>query len=121
MANRTMICPAYGFMHRTTCDALLLGYPTAQWPRHCHRPMLVLGYRQSQAATQLTESERVRWGSLGGPISKWRGRKRWRPILTEARLEDRYPLGYAAEQNAAPAGTAFSRSKVQRHTGGPSR
>ena len=54
--------------------------------------MLVLGYRQSQAATQLTAEERVRWVALGGLIAKGQGRKRWRPILSEARLKDRYPL-----------------------------
>jgi hypothetical protein len=53
--------------------------------------MPVLGYRQSQAAIQLTDEERVRSVALGGPISKGRGRNRWRPILSEARLKDRYP------------------------------
>lgn len=67
-----------------------LGYP--EWPQHCDRPMLVLGYRQSEAATQLSQAERVGWVSLGGPISKGRGKKRWRPIVTEAHLKDRYPL-----------------------------
>lgn len=54
--------------------------------------MLVLGYRQSQAVTKLTQSERVRWVALGGPIRKGRGKKRWLPILSEARLKDSYPL-----------------------------
>jgi hypothetical protein len=53
--------------------------------------MLVPGYRQSQAVTQLTTEERVRWVTLGGPVAKGQGRKRWRPILSEARLKDRYP------------------------------
>jgi hypothetical protein len=54
--------------------------------------MLILGYRQSQAATQLTAEERVRWVALGGPVAKRQGRKRWRPILSEAGLKDQYPL-----------------------------
>ena len=93
VANRSMICPACGSLRRATCASLLSGYGSASWPRHCERPMLVLGYRQSQAATQLTAEQRVRWVALGGPISKGQGRKRWRPILSEARLKDRYPLG----------------------------
>ncbi len=93
MANRTMICPACGFLRRAACESLRAGPSAPSWPRHCERSMLILGYRQSQALTQLTPERRVRWVALGGPISKGQGRKRWRPILSQARLKDRYPLG----------------------------
>lgn len=92
MANRTVICPACGFMQRVACERVLPERSgQAEWPRHCDRPMLVLGYRQSEAATQLSQPERIGWVALGGPISKGRGKKRWRPIVKEANLEDRYP------------------------------
>ena len=91
MANRSMICSACGFLRRIACASLLGGYGVPPWPVHCVKPMLVLGYRQSQAATQLTSQERVRWVALGGPVSKGRGRKRWLPIMSESRLRERYP------------------------------
>jgi hypothetical protein len=93
VANRTVICPACGFTRRVACSPVVPArYGTSKWPYHCEAAMLVVGYRQSQAVTQLTPGERVIWVSLGGPIKKGRGKKRWVPIMTEARLDDRYPL-----------------------------
>ncbi len=91
MANRGVICPTCGLMRRVACEHLRGAVGVSPWPIHCETAMLVMGYRQSQAATQLTADQRVLWVSLGGPIAKGRGRKRWTPILSKDRLHDRYP------------------------------
>jgi hypothetical protein len=93
MANRGVICRSCGFMRRVACESLLGAVGVPPWPAHCGTPMLILGYRQSQAATQLTADKRIRWVSLGGPVRKGRGRKRWVPILSESRLGERFPSG----------------------------
>jgi hypothetical protein len=91
MANRGVICPTCGFMRRVACESLRGTVGIPPWPTHCGTAMLILGYRQSQAATQLAPQERVRWVALGGPIRQGRGRKRWQPILSESRLGERFP------------------------------
>lgn len=91
MANRGMICPKCGHVQRVACERLLSGVGSSNWPMHCDKSMLILGYRQSQAISKLTADERIRWVALGGPIRKGRGRKRWQAILSESRLDERYP------------------------------
>jgi hypothetical protein len=54
--------------------------------------MLLLGYRASQAATSISETERVSWAALGCRIAEHRGKKRWRPILSQRELKNAYPL-----------------------------
>lgn len=93
MANRGVCCPKCGFIRRVACEHLRGAVGVSPWPTHCETAMLVMGYRQSQAATQLTAAERVKWVALGGPILKGQGRKRWIPLLNEARLSEQFPFG----------------------------
>jgi hypothetical protein len=59
---------------------------------HCGEPMFLLGRRAAQAATQISESQRVDWLKLGARVAEEKGKKRWRPILNDARMCKAYPL-----------------------------
>jgi hypothetical protein len=62
------------------------------WMSHCDEPMFLLGKRAAQAATQLDAQQRPGWVALGARVSEHSGRKKWRPVLTETKLADAYPL-----------------------------
>jgi hypothetical protein len=62
------------------------------WMLHCGEPMFLLGKRAAQAATQLEAEQRPGWVALGARVSEHSGRKKWRPVTTEAKLSEAYPL-----------------------------
>lgn len=74
MANRHFIC---GVWHRalTATPDFQTPITAPQWPQHCHRPMHMLGYRQSQIAIQLTPVHRLRWLAKGARVLKHGGKK----------------------------------------------
>ena len=61
------------------------------WLMHCGRPLFILGKRAAQAATQITAEQRIRWLALGAWIIEGQGKKPWKPILSAAKVSDRYP------------------------------
>jgi hypothetical protein len=62
------------------------------WLMHCGKPLFILGKRAAQAATTITAEERIQWLALGARIIQGQGKKRWKPILSELKLRDGYPL-----------------------------
>jgi hypothetical protein len=92
MANRTFLCGACGGLRRAASPDFKRAQADPAWPKHCGAAMLLLGYRASQAATTISETERVSWVTLGCRITERRGKKRWRPILSKRELKDAYPL-----------------------------
>lgn len=91
-ANRTFACTICGYLRRSASPDFDVGTDSPAWPRHCGESMQLLGYRSSQAATQLKPSERVAWLSLGARVIEGKGRKKWKPVVSETQLKDAYPL-----------------------------
>ena len=91
MANRTFLCSRCGELRRAASPDFERGEKDPAWPKHCAAAMLLLGYRAAQAATTISESERVSWAELGCHFTEHKGRKRWRPILTRRELKDAHP------------------------------
>ena len=54
--------------------------------------MVLLGHRQAQAAALLDPALRLQWLRLGALIMEGRGRRKWRPILSEKQKDRAYPL-----------------------------
>jgi|SoiMethySBSTD1v2_1073268.scaffolds.fasta_scaffold471513_4 hypothetical protein len=92
MANRTFLCSTCGHIQRAASPDFKRMQADPAWPKHCEAVMLLLGYRASQAATSISETERVSWAALGCRIAEHRGKKRWRPILSQRELKNAYPL-----------------------------
>jgi len=92
MTNRTFACEVCGEIRRAISPDYDEGIESKNWPKHCDNPMFLLGYRASQAATQIDKEERIKWLKLGGRVIKHPGKKKWRPVLKEEHLKDAYPL-----------------------------
>lgn len=90
--NRTFLCPNCGVLRRAVSPNFKEGTEVKSWPKHCGKAMLLLGYIASQAATQITLNQRIRWAKPGARVKVHRGKKRWKPILNERNLKDAYPL-----------------------------
>jgi len=91
VANRTFLCVACGHLRRAAAPDFDRGEADPGWPKHCGAAMVLLGYRASQAATTISEIERVSWAALGCRFTEHKGRKRWRPILSRRELKNAYP------------------------------
>jgi hypothetical protein len=92
MANRSFACTCCGELKRSPAPNFEQGIESDSWPKHCNEPMFLLGYRASQAATQIDKNKRVIWLKLGGKVIQHSGKKKWRPILKQEHLKDAYPL-----------------------------
>lgn len=91
LSNRTFACASCGQLRRAVTPDFAIGAASVRWPRHCGRPMRLLGFRAAQAAARLTPARRVQWLKLGARVRQHAGKKRWRPVLREERLTDAYP------------------------------
>jgi hypothetical protein len=92
MANRHFICPTCGVVCRASAPNFKLGTRSPKWPCHCNAPMRLLGYRQSQVATQLTLANRLKWLAKGARVIKHGGKKKWKAAIADWQLRDAYPL-----------------------------
>ena len=54
--------------------------------------MALMGHRQAQAAALLDPSDRLKWLRLGALIMKGKGKRKWRPIMSEKQKDNAYPL-----------------------------
>ena len=90
-AKRGYVCRECGYVRRGLVPHGIVPHSRA-WPKHCARPMALMGHRQAQAAALLTPEVRLRWIALGARVKRGKGRRKWRAILPERYLKDAYPL-----------------------------
>lgn len=57
-----------------------------KWLMHCDKPLFLLGRRAAQAATRLSNKERVIWVKLGARIMCYPNKSGWRAILKKEQL-----------------------------------
>jgi len=77
--RRNFLCCWCGSIRRA--DGNFLHQPEASHgPTCCNKPMRLLGYEQTVAATRLTKVKRLDWIAGGGKVMKSPGRRRWKAV-----------------------------------------
>ncbi len=95
MSNRNYICAKCGALHRASAiyrdprkETWEEVKASKRWPKHCGDPMTYMSYEQGEAATQLTEEERIRWITSGMHILRHGDKHKWKPALSDWQIEE---------------------------------
>ena len=89
--KRGYICTRCGATRRAL-NPHVISAGSAGWPRCCNASMVLMGHRQAQAAALLGKPERMKWLRLGALIMRGKGKRKWRPILSEKQKHNAYHL-----------------------------
>ena len=90
IAQWIVIPPVHG--HWRSWHYVLKDFSWPKWLEHCEQPLFLLGKRAAQAATRLSDIERIQWLKLGARITEHANKPYWRPITKFEKLNQRYPL-----------------------------
>lgn len=75
--KRNYLCRVCGTLRRAPADYIPDAPPA---PECCGRPMTMLSYEQTVAATQLSPTERTDWLAAGSEIIERGGKHRWKAV-----------------------------------------
>ncbi len=89
--KRGYICTECGSTRRAP-NPHVITVVSPEWPHCCGGAMRLMGHRQAQAAALLDRRDRLKWLTLGALVMQGKGKRKWRPILSENHKQDAYPL-----------------------------
>ena len=100
MPNRHYTCSICGSLTRSAKVYHREQQDHASWPRFCNQPMEVLSFVQAEAATQISDTERIEWLSKGAHVIDHGGRHRWKAVTTDWQIDEAKRRLAAYDRNA---------------------
>ncbi len=100
MPNRHYACSSCGSLKRSAKIYRRDQEDGPSWPHCCNQPMKLLSFVQSEAATQISDAERVEWLVKGGHVLDRGGKHRWKPVTADWQIDESKRQVAAYDRNA---------------------